>query len=173
MVVLSNLHPNPCSSPYYYLEVKHKKRSIEITMRMLTPVFYTSQVQKTVRMLRQSLPSVLRCQCFNNAGFPFHHEVKDTEMGHLFEHLIIEYMCHEKLKSGARSATFSAVTYWNWNKDPRGTFHIEIDAKESDFGFFYPAVDSATILLNKIIDSKFETRFPLPSSYQKPSNLLY
>jgi hypothetical protein len=173
MVVLSSLQPNPCSSPYYYLEIKEKKHSIEIIMRMLTPIFYSGEIPQTVRMLRDNLPSVLRCQCFNSAGFPFRHEVKDTEMGHLFEHLIIEFMCQEKLNSGARSATFSAVTFWNWNHDPRGTFHIEIEAKPSDFKFFYPSLKSATALLNKIIDTKFQSILVLQDSYEKPSNLLF
>lgn len=77
-------------------------------------------------------------------------------MGHLFEHLIIEFMCQEKLSGGARSASFSAYTFWNWNREARGTFHIEIEAGNNDIQYFYPALEQATVLLNKIIDTKYE-----------------
>ena len=100
-----------------------------------------------MKILQRNLPQVLDALCFNDSNLPFDIEVKNTEMGHLFEHIILEYMCEEKIKNGFPKASFKGVTNWNWKKDIQGTFHIQIEIEPADLEFFEVAFDEDVVAI--------------------------
>lgn len=147
----TNIHPHLMDSKSYKLEVKNSQNGTYIKMIMLTNYFHTNSLPLTHKVLKKNLPGVLATKCFNDSGLPFDSEVKNTEIGHLFEHIILEYLCQRKIKNGYKSASFRGVTNWNWRQDVRGTYHIEIDVKPQDIIYFEYALEESVKLLDKIL----------------------
>src|ERR1700737_3152384 len=83
----------------------------------------TGEIPFIVDQLKEYLPNVLMTQCYNEDNLPFALEVRNTEIGHLFEHILLEYLCQLKIAKGFAKAEFAGRTRWNWIKDPRGKFH--------------------------------------------------
>ncbi|HEX9061591.1 MAG TPA: hypothetical protein VF941_15530 [Clostridia bacterium] len=102
-------------------------------------------------LLKKELPTILRSKCFNEGNVPFYKEVLSTELGHLFEHILLEYLCMAKIGMGFKEAVFSGITKWDWNKDPYGTFRIEIDVDNSDLVFLTPALKKTINLFESIL----------------------
>jgi hypothetical protein len=139
------------NTDHYSLNLQQRKTRIRITMKLFGNVVNTKTIPHTVKILKKALPSVLHTQCFNDEGLPFVKEVKKTEIGHLFEHILLEYLCLLKLASGRKIATFKGNTNWNWERDTWGTFHITINAGEKDAHLMPQAMDASIKLLNSII----------------------
>jgi len=114
----------------------------------------TSDFPHTYRTLKTFLPSVLTTECFNDENLPFSQEVKSTEIGHLFEHILLEYMCQLKIAKGHKSAVFAGKTRWNWERDPRGTFHIRVNCTLKDVDIFPTALNKTIALMKIILNSK-------------------
>lgn len=84
--------------------------------------FLTSQVPHLPTMLFRLFPRLAQHKCDNGLGLSFRQECRETEIPHLFEHLIIE------LQSQAQPAdVLRGETQWNWRVDPRGHFHVFVD----------------------------------------------
>lgn len=113
---------------FFSLAVNYYRNKTFLTMKLFTSIVSTSELPTTMPILQEFLPSILRSACFNEAKLPFRQEVKKTEIGHLFEHILLEYLCKIKTTKGYKNVEFSGVTNWNWIKHPRGTFHIQINA---------------------------------------------
>lgn len=111
----------------------------------------TSEMPYIADVLQQELPTILRSRCFNEGNVPFYKEVLSTELGHLFEHILLEYLCMAKISMGFEEAIFSGITKWDWNKDPYGTFHIELDVEKNDLFFLTPALKKSARLFEKIL----------------------
>ncbi len=154
MSILDNQVINPylLDSQSYQLAIKSSQKGpTTITMSLFTPYFHTNHLPDTHSILSTNLPEVLRTQCFNDSNLPFDIEVKNTEIGHLFEHIILEYLCQIKIKNGHKKASFRGVTNWNWKKDLKGTYHIKIGLKPEDLIFFETALRKSVRLLNRIM----------------------
>jgi len=147
----ADIHPFLMDSKSYKLEIKNSQKGTYIKMIMLTDFFHTNSLPSTHEVLEENLPGVLLTKCFNDSGLPFDSEVKNTEIGHLFEHIILEFLCQKKIQSGSKKASFRGVTNWNWREDQRGTYHIEIDVKPADIIYFQYALEESVKLLNKIL----------------------
>lgn len=154
MTVLTIAQPFSHTNNHYYLDAHIKDDQLNLTMRMKTPVLYTGKLPHTKKILQKHLPSVLRSKCFNSLGLPFSQEVCDTEFGHLFEHIMLEYLCMCKLSRGYRSASFKGETYWNWKKDPSGTFYIVINMNRGDSLLFHEALDKTIELSNLLLNTQ-------------------
>lgn len=150
----------------FSLSVQHNIQNTLITMTLFIPTVSTKDMPWTYTILERHLPSILRSTCFNEEKLPFSTEVRRTEIGHLFEHILLEYLCQEKLLKGFDKAVFSGNTQWNWKRDPRGMFHIYINMHYSDTDIFPPALEK-TIDLAKII-----LRNEVKRSYQSSYSLL-
>ncbi len=120
-------------------------------MLSYTSIINTRDIPFTYTILEKQLPSILIAQCFNDEGLPFSQEVKMTEIGHLFEHIMLEYLCILKLANGHSKATFRGETNWNWKRDLRGTFHIHINAGIKHEEIFDEALTNSIELLVKIM----------------------
>ncbi len=136
---------------YFSLSVKNCKRNTFITMRLFTESINTKKNPKTYSVLEQQLPSVFSSKCFNEQNLPFNEEVKNTEIGHLFEHILLEYLCYYKLLSGSDEAIFNGNTNWNWERDEFGTFHISIDSGKDNNQIFSQAIEKSVSLLLEIL----------------------
>ena len=147
-----DINPLLINEKSYNLAVKHLSNQTFIKMSLATPYFHTADLPSTYDILKNNLPNVLKTECFNDSGLPFDEEVKNTEIGHLFEHIILEYLCQLKIKEGHGKAIFRGVTNWNWKRDTRGTFHIFIDIDPADVMFLDIALEKSVKLLNIILE---------------------
>ena len=111
----------------------------------------TKSLPQTESILAKYLPSIFKCKCFNEANNDFKQECKNTELGHLFEHIMLEHLCMEKIANGQEEATYEGRTNWNWEKDPVGTFNINITAGLADLRNIEKAFKKSAGLLAKII----------------------
>ena len=123
-------------------------------MQLLINPVSTKDFLYTFELLEQYLPSILFSQCFNDEKIPFSKEVRQTEIGHLFEHILLEYLCLNKISLGRKKATYSGVTNWNWKKDKRGTFHIYINSGYADAVFFETSLNQAVQLMKLVLTSR-------------------
>jgi hypothetical protein len=122
-------------------------------MELIGDILSTKQLPSTTKILGEILPSIFNCRCFNNEELPFKTEAKDTELGHLFEHILLEYMCRFKIDSGYKTAKYRGETSWNWNKSKRGVFDIDISISNREKNIFYKALEKSIILINLILQS--------------------
>jgi hypothetical protein len=131
---------------------KVNKTSLDLVMKVTKEKhFNTRLLPATFPVLTENLPSIFNCQCFNDANKNFVDESKSTEIGHLFEHIMLEYLCMGKLENGHTDAVYEGTTNWNWEKDPIGTFYIKIKVGFEDLLIIRSAFDKTVCLLNKIL----------------------
>jgi len=149
-------YPNHVSYPLltnelFSLHINLTHGKLFIFMQLHQDIVNTQNLPHTYAILQKTLPTILRATCFNEGNIPFCKEVRRTEIGHLFEHILLEYLCKEKLLAGAKRAMFEGVTDWNWEKEPYGSFHITIPFTEGDADFFPIALKKSMQLLNVIL----------------------
>jgi len=155
---------------YFSLAVSCSKLGTNITMQVFTEEVTTKHMKDVSRLLKIYLPTILESTCFNTKNLSFDKEVTHTELGHLFEHILLEYLCKEKIRSGSNEAVFKGVTKWNWNKDTFGTFHIQIDVPHAEKDLLYFALEQSVLLLKRIIH--YHASWPsYPDITQKPLQL--
>ncbi len=135
----------------FALNINQKKLTTDIVMQLFTSRATTQHFPRTLSVLEKYLPSVLKSKCFNYNNYSFSKEVQQTEIGHLFEHILLEYLSYYKNLKGS-GVVYNGVTEWNWKKDAVGTFHINIDAGYEDKEVFNLALEKSMILISKILD---------------------
>jgi hypothetical protein len=140
------------NSEKFSLEITQKTSKTYITMYVKTPTVNTYAIPQTYTILANTLPSILRSTCFNDAQLPFFQEVLHTEIGHLFEHILLEYLCELKMENGYKDPIHNGVTEWDWLSDPRGTFHIKVDAGIEDTRLFFESLSHSISLLEEILE---------------------
>jgi hypothetical protein len=112
----------------------------------------TSRFPGFEKELLRILPNLLKnVKCFNGQNHHFATEMLATEMGHLFEHIWLEVLCCEKLRV-ARSAHYSGETSWNWKDEPRGLFHITLQAGLADRQIIEESARVSKMILARILD---------------------
>lgn len=115
-----------------HLAIEQNANDTKITMQVTGPVVNTKYLPSTLSFLSREFPEVLGTECFNENNLPFKEEVVQTELGHLFEHMVLEELCALKVAFGHRKAAHTGVTSWNWENESVGVFHITIDSGETD-----------------------------------------
>lgn len=97
-------------------------QKVKFTVDVSNEEYYrTDSMPGLVRGLFRVLPSLKRHKCHNDYGYTFEREAKETELPHLLEHLTLEL----EALSGSNKI-LKGETSWNWRKDPRGRFHVEV-----------------------------------------------
>lgn len=142
--------PMSISSFNYSLDIQLNKDVTHILMKLNYDVVNTKAFPRTVSLLKQHIPSVLESKCFNYDNIPFSEEVKRTEIGHLFEHILLEQLCLLKVDQGYKQVSFKGVTSWNWVEEARGTFHIELDAGFAEADIFQQAIAATIEIVDQI-----------------------
>lgn len=141
---------------FFELQTTHKKNTTHLRMHVFTTYLTTRDLHYTLPLLREYLPSIFSSQCFNDLGLSFAKEAEATEIGHLFEHIILEYLCQLKIASGHNEALYSGKTSWNWKKDPTGVFHIVLNVAYTERELVYMAISKSILLLKKILFAQRE-----------------
>jgi len=136
---------------YFSLFIKRTRARTLIDMQITAGIYNTRDLPATYRLLVKFLPNVLKSKCFNNDKIPFSREVQETEIGHLFEHILLEYLCELKIAKGYEDVTYSGTTDWNWYRNPRGSFHVDIDSGIADSDIFPLALEKSMLLLKRIM----------------------
>jgi hypothetical protein len=130
------------SSPHFWLSYQTSDRETLIEMQMKSKIWSTQDLPQTSVFLNQKFPSVMQTRCFNENNLPFKEEVKNTEMGHLFEHVLLQNLYLIKSSAGHKQVTFNGRTYWNWGEHAQGHFKIVIDSGISDSAYFASALEN-------------------------------
>lgn len=138
-------------SKNFIISSYQKKGEIVLFFLSRTKIISTKKLPRVVNTIEKVLPSVFNNTCYNDQGKCFKDEVKNTETAHLLEHLIIEFMV-QKEKSKGNKTTIRALTSWNWNKNPFGSFKITIKASQIASRSFEDSFQASISLLEKILD---------------------
>jgi hypothetical protein len=148
------------TSSVFDLAMGQTTKNTRLKMQVYGPVVNTRDLPQTLPFLRQHYPSVLKTECFNDHCLSFSQEVCATEIGHLFEHIVLDELCALKIKTGAKNAVFNGRTSWNWQRDAQGVFHIVIDAGKKELELLIEAIRTATLLTESLLlgDMKLRMR---------------
>lgn len=139
-------------SEYYSLDFKLEEDTTTIYMSIHNGSVTTFHYPQTLSFLKSYLPAIFRSSCRNYLNSSFEVEVQDTEIAHLFEHILLVYLYEEKLKSGASYAKYDGVT--KWKKSSPFEFKIIISSGSSEGKLFLKAFRKSINLLNRIISNK-------------------
>jgi hypothetical protein len=140
-------------SDIFSLRIFPCRNRVKLTMALTCGITSTSDIPDTLSILNKHCPDVLTTTCLNETNHSFRQEVVSTEIGHLFEHILLENLCQAKLMSGSGSATFNGRTDWDWNTDPQGVFHITVRISKNDWRILSIALRKTIALTEHIIRS--------------------
>ena len=139
-------------TPHFALVVKQKAFITYMDLDVFGSHVNTSQLNTTVELLKKNLPSIFMSKCFNEKNLPFFKEVENTEIGHLFEHILLEFLYEIKKGQGRFPAIHNGITKWNWVLEKRGTFHIEIDCGIEDREILTVAIEKSIALVERVLN---------------------
>jgi hypothetical protein len=128
--------------------IKYDLKTVKIDLRMVAVPENTRDLPETLKVLESDLPSIFSNKCFNGEGKSFYDEAQATETAHLFEHIILENMCLEKIKT-QKSAVFNGRTYWD-RKLNNKCYQIRLNVPMVDWPIFATAFTKSLTLVNKI-----------------------
>jgi hypothetical protein len=90
-----------------------------------TEAFLTAETRRMPRILFRMFPYLAAQRCYNDLHLSFRREATNTEIPHLFEHLLLEVQ--RQVRRGiVNPAPIRGQTEWNWTVDPRGVFHVTV-----------------------------------------------
>lgn len=120
-----------------------------IIMQFPDSLLSTTSLPKIDDLLTEYLPSIFTSTCYNPQNLLFKEEVKKTEIAHLFEHIVLEYLVLSSIQRNNR--VYEGETSWDWRKEERGIFRIKINVGAKESFHLAIAIDKAYKLLNQII----------------------
>lgn len=131
-----------------------KNRAWWILHFSILPEFtYTWQLTSLARDTNRLLPQILLAECDNPQGLPFKSEMLETETAHFYEHVLLEYLCNQRLKKGVSEVSCEGRTFWNIADTPSTHFTIAVDRQAESVTQFSQAVHLSNRLLNGIIEN--------------------
>jgi len=136
----------------YTLSFIHTKGYFYIQGTILTAPISTDLLPDTYAVLERYLPQIFSSQCYNDKQLPFSKELLRTETSHLLEHILLEYLCNEKLKNGACRASFSGVT--RWYVDSPQQFEITIKKKNMNQMLLLKALKQSLYIFDQILKTE-------------------
>lgn len=140
-------------SPYFSILVRQNKFSTFLKLIMHTRIVTTAHIPFITTFLKQYNPTVLVTECFNPQNLPFYKEVKSTELGHLFEHMLIDEMRRLQENNGFKHV-YNGETSWDWEKSGYGVFSIWIDSGYSEEPLMHTALNETIMLFRKLLTTK-------------------
>ena len=152
------------TSPFFSLTLQREENTMYMKMQTHSDLITTRNLPHTVQILKEVCPRVLKTQCFNNKNLPFYKEVENTEIGHMFEHILLAYLCKLCVKHGIRDVVFNGKTNWNWLTDQKGVFHIYITPADLMSSLIHTAIKKTIYITEFIMESEF--------AYKKTSSLM-
>jgi hypothetical protein len=99
------------------------EKSVEIVVRASSERgFRTRAYPQAVEIVLSTLPGLARHRCECGSAHGIEAELRDTELPHLLEHVILELM----VLSGS-PRTLAGRTTWDFKRDGRGVFNVSIE----------------------------------------------
>lgn len=96
---------------------------VDVVVTVESPdVMRTSLDDSVVARALQVLPGLSSHRCLNDDGRTFAEELADTEVPHLFEHVVLELMA----QSGS-PRSLKGETAWDFRRDGRGVFRVSLE----------------------------------------------
>ena len=138
----------------FSLTFKQNADTMYIKMQTPSHIINTKDFPDTTKILRKLCPRVLKTKCFNDQNLPFREEVKHTEIGHLFEHIVLAYLSQLYSSQGILNVTFNGQTSWDWNVDAKGTFHVYVTPVNMVPGLLQEAIHKAIVVTEFILKSR-------------------
>ena len=115
------------------IALRPEQRRIHLVLEMTDPdLFMTSQVPQLPRQLFRLLPRMRRHTCHNDCGKTFHQECRETEIAHLFEHIILELQLQAQQEP---TDLLRGETEWDWQIDPKGRYRVWVDYQNELLAF--------------------------------------
>jgi hypothetical protein len=130
------------------LSINYDMKTVYIDLQMTDVPENTKDLPQTLNVLEAKLPSIFTNQCFNGDGKSFYDEARETETAHLFEHIILENMCLEKIKH-QKSAVFNGRTFWDKVANNK-CYQIRLNVPLVDWPIFASAFTKSLNLVNQI-----------------------
>lgn len=149
------------SSDYYSVSLSFSEQETRIILKLNIYQVTTRSFPQTYLILKKLLPAIFAHRCFNGKKLPFSEEVKKTELGHLFEHVLLEYLSKLKTQNGVYFEKINGVTNWNWLKNPRGVFDISISSGVENSELIIQALSKTYTLMDVILNPVLLTLQPL------------
>ncbi len=126
-----------------------KHRKVIINLKVKGVPLTTGSFPHARKILKKSLPSIFRSKCFNPENLSFYKESAKTELGHLFEHILLEYMSLIKIPYVSQ-ISYSGRTFWDKDKTT-GQFRVEITCSLPDWPIFVKALSKSIKLMDLIL----------------------
>lgn len=96
---------------------------VDVVVKVESPdVMRTSLDDSVVERALQVLPGLASHRCLNDDERTFAEELTDTEVPHLFEHVVLELMA----QSGS-PRSLKGETAWDFRRDGRGVFRVSLE----------------------------------------------
>jgi len=140
--------------PEYELEINPQLKTTLFCLTVRPELLYASAFPTLVETLTKKVLNIFSCECFNPHGNAFKKEVVNTETGHLFEHILLEFLCDEKLKYGYRQVEYNGMTQWNWKEEKPGVYNICIDVSSNEYEILTQALSKTLDVINGLIDDR-------------------
>jgi hypothetical protein len=140
-------------SDFFTLNLAQLDNSLDITMHMKVTLFKTNQLPATYYILKNLLPGIFKHKCFNYGKHSFAKEVVNTELGHLFEHILLEYLCRIHMREGITDFCLKGNTNWDWQNERKGTFHITVNSGFTNLKILQEALQRSIELMTIICNS--------------------
>lgn len=144
-----DIHHN--TTDFFETSISPKRKKSIIIMKLWTQQMTTLKLPEVTQILKENLPSIFSSICYNEKNFPFQKEMQNTEIGHLYEHILLEYIAQLHFKERGDQPEFIGVTSWDWKKNPRGTFEIEINIGVRDKEILLKSMKLTDALIGKIL----------------------
>lgn len=141
------------TSPLFSLSLQREEKLMYMKMQIHSETITTKSLPHTLSILKEVCPRVLKTQCFNNDNLPFYKEVQNTEIAHMFEHILLAHLCEMCIKHEIKGVVFNGKTNWNWIREKKGLFHIYIHPIDMVSSLFYQATRRAIEITEFIMNS--------------------
>jgi hypothetical protein len=113
----------------------------------------TTQLPTLQSDIRTLLPEILVAACDNPDNKPFFKEMLDTQTAHLFEHMVLEYLCKLRLNEGASEASYEGRTFWDARRPTGEESTIAVSRQGESKSQFMRAVRLSSKLLNTLLSN--------------------
>lgn len=159
-------------SETFGFDFKVESSECTIDMQVFSSHISTSSLPRTKELLQLHCPLVLQSECFNELNLPFFEEVNATEIGHLFEHILLAYLYEERVSQGVADAVYEGETTWNWSAFPYGSFTITVTLDDASETLLHEALKKTITVVEMILASGEQViinktnkadRIPLPA----------
>jgi hypothetical protein len=134
-----------------YFNVKKtelKKERFYITLLIASEITKTSQIERFPCYILKKLPNLKNHICKNGSDKKFIDELKDTELAHACEHILIELIDQKDPQTNK----VRGYTDWNWKTRPKWTYQIVIEYNNENI--IRPAIHDMLQIIEEILPNK-------------------